>query len=107
MSPPIRAERCSKWYGQVLGVSDIDWTVEGGVVGLLGPNGAGKSTLMRMVAGLLQPSRGDLRVFGQSPWSSREVRARIGYCPEHDGLYDELTALEFIVATSYKSAQFL
>ncbi len=113
MAAPIRAERCSKWYGQVLGVSDIDWTVEGGVVGLLGPNGAGKSTLMRMVAGLLQPSRGSLTVFGESPWSNTAVRARIGYCPEHDGLYDELSATEFVahmaalsgVANPRKAAQ--
>ncbi len=49
----VAAEGCSKWYGHVLGVSDISWRLRGGIVGLLGPNGAGKSTLMKMMAGLL------------------------------------------------------
>src|SRR5690606_23751226 len=49
----VVADRCSKWYGQVLGLSDVSWTLRGGIVGLLGPNGAGKSTLMKLMAGLL------------------------------------------------------
>ena len=92
----IRAEKLSKWYGHVLGVSDIEWSVEGGVIGLLGPNGAGKSTLMKMIAGLMRPSRGRLEVFGAPPFSSRESRARIGYCPEHENTYNELTAHQLV-----------
>jgi ABC-2 type transport system ATP-binding protein len=92
----IRAERCSKWYGPVLGISDITWETSAGVVGLLGPNGAGKSTLMKLLTGLLAPSRGTLEVFGDVPWKSLETRSRIGYCPEHEQAYDELTALEFV-----------
>ncbi|MCA9676219.1 MAG: ABC transporter ATP-binding protein [Kofleriaceae bacterium] len=94
--PVVDAERCSKWYGHVLGVSDVSWQLKGGIVGLLGPNGAGKSTLIKMMAGLLRPSRGKLEVFGALPFDSTEVRARIGYAPEHEATWDELTALELV-----------
>jgi ABC-2 type transport system ATP-binding protein len=95
----IKAENISKWYGWVQGCSEINWEVPAGsVVGLLGPNGAGKSTLMRMLVGLARPSRGTMRVFGADPFDSVEVRARIGYCPEHENVYPELTALEFVTA---------
>lgn len=98
-SPPaIFADQCSKWYGNVLGVSDIHWTLPGGIVGLLGPNGAGKSTLIKLIAGLLRPTRGRLEVYGQSPFASASTRARVGYAPEHDATYDELTALELCTA---------
>ena len=64
MTAIVDAVRCSKWYGPVLGVSDVTWQLGAGVVGLLGPNGAGKSTLMKLMAGLLRPSRGSITVLG-------------------------------------------
>jgi len=94
----VVADRCSKWYGQVLGVSDVSWTLKGGIVGLLGPNGAGKSTLIKMMAGLLRPSRGSLTVFGKNPFDDVAVRRRIGYAPEHEKTWDVLTALELVEA---------
>ena len=92
----IEVASCSKWYGDVLGISDVTWQLRGGIVGLLGPNGAGKSTLIKLLAGLMQPSRGTLSVFGKDPFADRDVRARIGYAPEHDRTWDELTALELV-----------
>ncbi len=101
----VVAETCSKWYGHVLGVSDVSWRLPaargsrgGGVVGLLGPNGAGKSTLIKMMAGLLRPSRGSLTVFGASPFEDTAVRRRIGYAPEHENTWDDLTARELVEA---------
>lgn len=94
----VVADNCSKWYGQVLGISDVSWKLGGGIVGLLGPNGAGKSTLMKLMAGLLRPSRGTLRVHGSDPFTDAGVRRRIGYAPEHDKTWDELTALELVTA---------
>ena len=92
----VLADNCSKWYGHVLGISDVTWTLRGGIVGLLGPNGAGKSTLMKLMAGLLRPSRGALTVYGKNPFEDVAVRRRIGYAPEHEKTWDELTALELV-----------
>ena len=92
----VVADNCSKWYGHVLGVSDVSWKLGGGIVGLRGPNGAGKSTLMKLMAGLLRPSRGALTVYGANPFADVAVRRRIGYAPEHEKTWDELTALELV-----------
>jgi ABC-2 type transport system ATP-binding protein len=94
----VVAERCSKWYGQVLGISDVTWTFSGGIIGLLGPNGAGKSTLIKLMGGLIQPSRGSLTVYGADPFHDVDVRRRIGYAPEHEKTWDELSALELVTA---------
>ncbi len=96
MSDVVVVDNCSKWYGHVLGISDVSWKLRGGIVGLLGPNGAGKSTLLKLMAGLLRPSRGSLTVFGANPFSDVAVRRRIGYAPEHEKTWDELTALELV-----------
>ena len=92
----VVADKCSKWYGHVLGVSDVSWRFSGGIIGLLGPNGAGKSTLIKMMGGLIRPSRGSLTVYGQDPFRDVEVRRRIGYAPEHENTWDELSALELV-----------
>ncbi len=96
MAAIVKATGLSKWYGHVLGVSDVTWQLDGGIVGLLGPNGAGKSTMIKMMAGLLRPSRGSLEVFGALPYDSAETRRRIGYAPEHESTWDELTGLELV-----------
>ena len=96
MSAVVSVDNCSKWYGHVLGISDVTWRLKGGIVGLLGPNGAGKSTLIKLMAGLLRPSRGSLTVYGKSPFDDVAVRRRIGYAPEHEKTWDELTAWELV-----------
>ena len=77
-------------------VRGIDLSVErGDVFGLLGPNGSGKSTTIKMLLGLLAPSGGTIRLFGQPP-RSRAARARLGYLPELSYLHPFLTARETI-----------
>jgi ABC-2 type transport system ATP-binding protein len=98
MSAPIQLDGASKYYGQVLGISDVTLTIPGGIVGLLGPNGAGKSTLMKLCVGLLRPSKGTATIFGASAWDDLEARRRLGYCPEHEGTYEDLSALEMVTA---------
>ncbi len=97
-APVVVASSCSKWYGHVLGVSDVSWRFAGGIIGLLGPNGAGKSTLIKMMGGLIRPSRGSLTVYGHEPFHDVAVRRRIGYAPEHESTWDDLTALELVTA---------
>ncbi|MBK6519691.1 MAG: ATP-binding cassette domain-containing protein [Polyangiaceae bacterium] len=94
----VEVREVSRWYGQVIALANVWMRVEGGIVGLLGPNGAGKSTLMKILAGLMAPSRGVALVHGRSLWHDAEARRRLGYCPEHGGVYDELTAREFVTA---------
>jgi ABC-2 type transport system ATP-binding protein len=92
----VSCERASKWYGQVVGCNDLSIDFGPGITGLLGPNGAGKSTLMKLIAGQLRPSRGEVRVLGEPVWRSRGVFRRLGYCPEHEGVWEDLTGREFV-----------
>jgi ABC-2 type transport system ATP-binding protein len=87
----------SKFYGDVLGVMDVDLAVEPGVTGLLGPNGAGKSTLIRLAAGLLCPDQGDVTVDGRSTWAGRTLGFLLGYVPDGDALPEHLTGRAFLV----------
>src|SRR4030095_16669870 len=75
-------------------VENVDFEVrKGEVFGLLGPNGSGKSTTVKLILGLLYPTRGHIEVFGRSP---RHVatKARIGYLPEESYLYRYLNSHE-------------
>jgi len=92
----IVADRVSKWYGKVVGINDFTVSIGPGVTGLLGPNGAGKSTFIKLLVGALRPSKGKLEVLDQQIWGNRRLLTRIGYCPEHDGIYEDLTGREFV-----------
>jgi ABC-2 type transport system ATP-binding protein len=94
--PMVACEHASKWYGQIVGCNDLTLEIGPGIMGLLGPNGAGKSTLLKLMTGQLQPSKGTVEVLGQRAWSNRALMRRIGYCPEHEGVYEDLTGLEFV-----------
>lgn len=75
-------------------VSDVDFDVKRGeVFGLLGPNGSGKSTTVKMLLGLLYPTKGHIEVFGNSP-RHVQTKARIGYLPEESYLYRYLNSRE-------------
>jgi heme ABC exporter ATP-binding subunit CcmA len=88
-----RLDQVSKLFGSFAALRQVSADLEPGrCYVLLGENGAGKSTLLRILAGLLQPTYGTVRVFGnQEP---HEARARIGYMSHAPMLYDELTAQE-------------
>lgn len=86
MSAIIQATELSRWYGIVMGLNNVSFTVGPGLTGLVGPNGAGKSTLIQIITGQLQPSSGDLTVFGERPWNTPRILRRIGFCPEKESL---------------------
>jgi ABC-2 type transport system ATP-binding protein len=67
----------------------------GAITGLAGPDGAGKTTLMRLLAGLLLPTAGSVRVLGFDPTTQpEEIRSRIGYMPQRFGLYEDLSVIQ-------------
>jgi ABC-2 type transport system ATP-binding protein len=96
MNPVIQTDKLSKWYGNVLGLSDVSIKIETGITGLLGPNGAGKSTFMKLMTGQLKPSIGKVLIQGERARNNYTLFSRMGYCPEYDVFYDELTGWQFI-----------
>jgi ABC-2 type transport system ATP-binding protein len=94
----VTAEHLSKWYGQVIGLNDVNVTVPKGITGLLGPNGAGKSTFMKLITGQLKPSKGSVRVLGEEIWGNPGLYFRIGFCPEQDAFYERMTGLQWVTA---------
>ena len=99
MSAAIELVGVTKSYGHTPVLREIDLTAQRGVTGLLGPNGAGKTTLLRLVATVLAPDRGAVRVLGRDPKAARErreIRRRLGYQPQEPGFYPGFTAFEFV-----------
>jgi ABC-2 type transport system ATP-binding protein len=92
----LQAQGLTKWFGQVIAVNDLSFEYAAPIVGLLGPNGAGKSTLIKLLCGQLRPSKGEIRVLGEHPWANRRLIGQMGYCPEHDRFYEDLTPLDFV-----------
>jgi ABC-2 type transport system ATP-binding protein len=90
-------DRVTKFYGPVIGVNEITCRFEPGITGLLGANGAGKSTLMKLASGQLRPSLGDVRLGEDRAWSTAAKR-RLGYCPDANTFYEEMTGREFVTA---------
>lgn len=90
----VEAEAVVRRFGAITAVDGLDVRIkEGETYGLLGPNGSGKTTLIRMVVGLLAPSKGSLRVMGEA-MPSVKVLGRIGYMPQSPALYPDLTVEE-------------
>ena len=94
----VTAEHVSKWYGQVIGLNDVNVSVPPGITGLLGPNGAGKSTFMKLITGQLAPNKGSVKVLGEPIWRNPRLYFQIGFCPEQDAFYDRMTCLEWVTA---------
>ncbi len=93
----IELVHVSRWYGNVVAVNDISFSLGPGVTGLLGPNGAGKSTLLHLIAGLLRPSAGEVRVGGERAWRHPDAYRRIGLVPEREAVPGFMTGREFAV----------
>jgi ABC-2 type transport system ATP-binding protein len=92
----IELQSCSKWYGEVIGLNNVTASIGSGITALVGPNGAGKSTLMGLAMGQLRPSKGTIRVLDGPPWNNPAVLSQIGYCPEGDPFWPNLTGWQFV-----------
>ena len=94
----IHAQGLAKSFGPVRAVQGVDFAVaRGEIFGLVGPDGAGKTTIMRMLAGVLRPDAGAIRVDGVDVAAAAErAKRRLSYMPQRFGLYEDLTVSENI-----------
>jgi ABC-type multidrug transport system ATPase subunit len=86
-------------FGRTQAVAGVSLETDAGVFGLLGPNGAGKTTLLRMMATVIPPSSGRVRLLGCDPGGygpRREIRRRLGYLPQNLGYFPGFTVTEFV-----------
>jgi len=96
----IQLTNVSKRYDNTTVVHDLNMHInQGEIVGIIGHNGAGKSTTMKMIAGLIEPTSGNVRVMGCDiqKGNSTKVKQRIGYLPEESPLYEAMTARQYLL----------
>lgn len=95
----IEAVNLTKVFGKFTAVNGVNLRIpKGTIFGLLGPNGAGKTTTIRMILGLIKPTRGYVRIFGIDVEKHRRKVLKItGYMPQHFSLYEDLTVEENLI----------
>ncbi len=95
---PLKVVNLGRCFDDFWAVRSLSFCLNHGeIFGFLGPNGAGKSTTMKMITGLLQPTEGQVSLFGLNPYESEiEAKRLIGMVPEHLQMYDRLTGREFL-----------
>ncbi|HPO14811.1 MAG TPA: ABC transporter ATP-binding protein [Candidatus Hydrogenedentes bacterium] len=88
----------TKHYGGTVGIADLDLTVRRGeICGFLGPNGAGKTTTIRLLLGMIRPTRGTMEILGmEEPGNHRKLLRRMGYLPGDIGLYQDMTGSQYL-----------
>ncbi|HMO15373.1 MAG TPA: ABC transporter ATP-binding protein [Pirellulaceae bacterium] len=97
MEYPIDLENITKQYRSVVALRDISLRCHSGITGLLGPNGAGKSSLIKILMGLVKPSRGRGKVLGfDLAKQGRAIRSRVGYMPEDDCYISGMSGVEMV-----------
>ena len=96
VEPTIVVKKVSKWFGDIVAVSDVTFGVAPGVTALLGPNGAGKSTLLKMMSGLLSTSSGQITIFGKPTRGNLETYRQFGLVHESEHVYPFLSGREFV-----------
>jgi ABC-2 type transport system ATP-binding protein len=95
----VEISEVTRRFGRNQAVSGVSLETGPGVFGLLGPNGAGKTTLLRMMATVIPPNSGKVRLLGRDPGEygpRREIRRRLGYLPQNLGYYPGFTVAEFV-----------
>lgn len=96
MTAMVEVDGCTRWFGDVVAVSEVTFSLDDGVTALLGPNGAGKSTLLRLLCGLIPPARGTVRILGRDPRRDIGVLSSLGLVPQQETVFDRLTALQMV-----------
>jgi ABC-2 type transport system ATP-binding protein len=98
MNPVLQATELTKHYASVAAVQDVSFSLlPGQVLGCLGPNGSGKSTTVKMLTGLLEPTRGKVLFCGEDIQKDLvSYRQQLGYVPEEPNLYPYLSGREYL-----------
>jgi len=99
-TPAVEVVNVSRWYGNVVAVNDVSFSLGPGITGLLGPNGAGKSTILHIAAGLLRPSRGTVRIGGRPVWGNQAMYRDVGLVPDKETIYPFLTGYQFVLLSA-------
>src|SRR5215469_5892944 len=86
----------SRFYGEVLGINNVNLSIPPGITSLVRPNGSGKTTLMNLMTGLLRPTQGDVRVLGIAPSDPERLCRAVGYCAQFDTFPKGLTGRQFV-----------
>jgi ABC-2 type transport system ATP-binding protein len=97
--PTVQVMGIEKSFMRTRALDGITFDAGAGITGLLGPNGAGKTTLLRMMATVLAPDAGDLRLLGWDPGRADgrlAIRRRLGYMPQEPGFHRSFTAFAFV-----------
>ncbi len=99
----VETNQLSKHFGNKISVNHIDLKVpKGEIYGFLGPNGAGKTTTIRMILGLMRPTKGKIRLFGEDAKNRQDLLRRVGSLVESPSYYDHLSGYENLkVITTY------
>jgi ABC-2 type transport system ATP-binding protein len=98
-APAVEIHDVRKRFGRTTALQGVTFDAAAGITGLLGPNGAGKTTLLRMMATVLAPDDGRLRLLSWDPQVADErlaIRRRLGYMPQEPGFHRSFTAFEFV-----------
>ena len=97
--PTVQVIGIEKRFLRTQALAGVTFDTGAGITGLLGPNGAGKTTLLRMMATVLAPDSGSLRLLGWDPAKADErlaIRRRLGYMPQEPGFHRNFTTFEFV-----------
>lgn len=95
----VHVEGVVKRFGSARALDGVSFEAGAGITGLLGPNGAGKTTLLRVLATVMAPTAGEVRILGRNPASPRDrlqIRRRLGYMPQEPGFHKNFTVFEFV-----------
>lgn len=92
----IEFDSVSRWFGDIVALSDVSFSIGPGVTGLLGPNGAGKSTALKIMAGLLPPSSGSSTIMGKPARADISAYSELGLVAEHEIIYPFLSGREYV-----------
>lgn len=94
----ISVENLTKKFDNFLAVDGLSLSInEGEIFGFLGPNGAGKTTTINMICGLLPPTSGTIKIFSKSITADKQIKTKIGVCPQENIIWPKLTCLEQLI----------